>query len=78
MFLSPITVLEFNSYAAEEYGRIRAVLELEKKGVPIDPMDMLIAGHAKSEKLILVTNNTREFNRVEGLQTENWANCIIR
>ncbi len=71
LFLSPITVLEFDSYAAEEYGRIRA--ELEKKGMPIGPMDMLIAGHAKSEGLILVTNNVREFERVEGLMVEDWA-----
>lgn len=71
LFLSPITVLEFDSYAAEEYGRIRA--GLEKKGTPIGPMDMLIAGHAKSQGLTLVTNNVREFERVEGLIVEDWA-----
>lgn len=71
LFLSPITVLEFDSYAAEEYGRIRE--ELEKKGTSIGPMDMLIAGHAKSEGLTLVTNNVREFERVEGLIVEDWA-----
>lgn len=70
MFLSPITILEFDNYAAEEYGKIRA--NFEKKGVPIEPMDMLIAGHARSKNLILVTNNVKEFNRVENLKIENW------
>jgi len=71
LFLSPITILQFDGHAAEEYGRIKA--ELEKKGTPIGPMDTLIAGHAKSRGLILVTNNTREFNRVVGLTVEDWA-----
>lgn len=71
LFLSPITILQFDEHAAEEYGRIKA--ELEKKGTPIGPMDTLIAGHAKSRGLILVTNNTREFNRVDDLTVENWA-----
>ena len=71
MFLSPITILDFDEKAAEEYGRIRA--ELEKKGTPIGPMDTLIAGHAKAEGLILVTNNTREFNRVADLMVEDWT-----
>lgn len=71
LFLSPITVLDFHALAAEEYGKIRA--ELERKGRPIGPMDMLIAGHAKSEGLVLVTNNTGEFERVEGLMVEDWT-----
>lgn len=71
LFLSPITIKEFTVTAAEEYGKIRATLE--KKGTPIGPMDMLIAAHAKSEDLIIVTNNTKEFNRVNNLQIENWA-----
>lgn len=71
LFLSPITILGFGSAAAEEYGKIRA--KLEQRGTPIGPMDMLIAGHAKAENLILVTNNTREFERVEELKIENWA-----
>lgn len=70
-FMSAITVLGFNSRAAEEYGRIRA--ELETQGTPIGPMDMLIAAHAASENLVLVTNNTREFERVKGLMLENWV-----
>ena len=71
LFLSPLSVLDFSASAAAEYGKIRAALEL--RGRPIGPMDLLIAGHAKSEKLILVTNNTKEFLRVEGLAVENWA-----
>ncbi len=71
LFLSPITILGFDGQAAEEYGRIKA--ELEKKGTPIGPIDTLIAGHAKSRGLILVTNNTREFSRVAGLTVEDWA-----
>ncbi|MEH2959543.1 type II toxin-antitoxin system VapC family toxin [Candidatus Merdisoma sp. JLR.KK006] len=71
LFLSPITILQFDERAAEEYGRIKA--ELEKKGTPIGPMDTLIASHAKSRGLIIVTNNTREFNRVAGLTIEDWT-----
>ena len=71
LFLSPITILQFDEQAAEEYGRIKA--ELEKKGTPIGPMDTLIASHAKSRGLIIVTNNTREFNRVVGLTVEDWT-----
>jgi len=71
MFLSPLTVLDFDGLAAEEYGRIRA--DLEHRGTPIGPMDMLIAAHAKAEGLILVTNNTREFARVKGLEVEDWV-----
>ena len=69
LFLSPI--LEFGAEAAEEYGRIGA--DLEKKGTPIGSMDLLIAAHAKAEQLIIVTNNTREFKRVEGLPVEDWT-----
>lgn len=71
LFLAAISILPFDYHAAEEYGRIRA--KLESRGTPIGPMDMLIAGHAKSNGLILVTNNTREFLRVDGLQIEDWA-----
>ncbi|MCM1267748.1 MAG: type II toxin-antitoxin system VapC family toxin [Bacteroidales bacterium] len=71
LFLSPIMILEFDGRAAEEYGRIKA--ELEKKGTPIGPMDTLIAGHAKSGGFTLVTNNTREFDRVAGLTVEDWV-----
>lgn len=70
-FLVPFSVLPFGSAAASEYGEIRAYLQ--SRGTPIGPLDMLIAGHAKAEKLILVTNNVREFERVPGLEIENWA-----
>lgn len=69
-FLSIVDVLSFDSGAAIEYGKIRA--DLRKKGLPIGNMDMLIAAHAKSENLIIVTHNTREFERVEGIQLDDW------
>ena len=68
LFLSSISILPFDNYAAEEYGKVRA--ELERKGTPIGPMDMLIAGHARSERLILITNTTREFFRVVNQEVE--------
>ena len=70
-FLSVLDVLPFESCAATEYGEICA--RLRKKGTPIGTMDMLIAAHARAEELILVTNNTREFERVEDLKIENWV-----
>ena len=69
--LSNIEVLDFGTKVADEYGNIRADLEI--KGYPIDPLDTMIAAHAKSLGYILVTNNTREFNRVEGITVEDWA-----
>jgi tRNA(fMet)-specific endonuclease VapC len=71
-FFIGLYILDFDSGAAVEYGRIRAALR--KKGAPIGQMDMLIAAHAKSKNLILVTSNTGEFERVDGLQIENWMN----
>ena len=70
-FLLPMSVLPFGPDAASEYGEIRAYLQ--NKGTPIGPLDMLIAGHAKAENLVLVTNNVREFERIPGLRLENWA-----
>ena len=70
-FLLPFDVLPFGAAAASEYGEIRAYLQ--KAGTPIGAMDMLIAAHAKSEDIVLVTNNIREFERVVGLELENWA-----
>ena len=70
-FLTLISVKDFNQKAAEEYGRIRTALEL--KGTVIGPLDMLIASHAISEKLTLISHNTKEFERVEGLMLENWV-----
>ena len=70
-FLSILEILPFDDDAAVEYGKICA--DLQRKGTPIGTMDMLIAGHARAEHVILVTNNTREFERVENLRLENWA-----
>lgn len=70
LFLSNIAIMPFDSKAAEEYGKVRA--KLESRGTPIGPMDMLIAAHAKSMGCIMVTNNTREFQRVDGLVLEDW------
>ncbi|WP_044976658.1 type II toxin-antitoxin system VapC family toxin [Ruminococcus sp. HUN007] len=69
-FLSIVDILPFDSSAAEEYGAICA--DLKRKGTPIGNMDMLISAHAKSEGLIVVTHNTREFERVCGLKLEDW------
>lgn len=70
-FLSIIGVLPFDEAAAGEYGKICA--HLQRQGTLIGTMDMLIAGHAKVQDCILVTNNVKEFERVPGLQIENWA-----
>lgn len=70
-FLIPLTVLPFGAPAASEYGAIRT--HLQNQGTPIGPLDMLIAAHARSENMILVTNNVREFERVPRLEIENWA-----
>ncbi len=70
-FLSIIEILPFDDDAAIEYGGIRA--SLRRKGTPIGTMDMLIAAHAKSKGLIIVTNNISEFKRIDGLALENWV-----
>ena len=70
-FLSRIEVKPFEADAAREYGMIRA--KLSKAGKLIGANDLLIAAHAKTLGLTLVTNNTREFERVEGLKVENWV-----
>ncbi|HPB82575.1 MAG TPA: type II toxin-antitoxin system VapC family toxin [Spirochaetota bacterium] len=69
-FLSIFNILPFDDTDAAEFGIIKT--DLEKKGKIIGPMDLLIAGQAKSKKLILVTNNIKEFERVKGLKIENW------
>lgn len=63
--------MNFDSSAAESYGKIRA--SLEKGGIPIGPLDMMMAAHAKSLGYTVVTNNSREFMSVNGLKFENWA-----
>lgn len=70
-FLLPLEIIGFNSMAAVEYGKIRT--SLEKKGLPIGSLDMLIAAHAKSLGSVLVTNNMKEFDRVTDLNVENWV-----
>jgi Predicted nucleic acid-binding protein, contains PIN domain len=57
--------------AGEHYGQIRAALQ--QQGLPIGNNDLWLAAHARSQGWILVTNNTREFARVPGLQVENWV-----
>lgn len=74
IFLSEIQIVSFDVLAAQSYGIIKA--NLQKKGLPIGPMDTLIAAHAQSLGLTLVTNNTREFSRVENLSLEDWVNYI--
>ena len=64
-------ILPFGMETAESYGEIRA--ELEKNGTPIGPLDMMIAAHAKSLGYTVVTNNTKEFERIKRLKLENWA-----
>lgn len=71
MFLSGIAVLPFDTAASLEYGEIR--FRLKKTGNLIGSNDMLIAVHARSLSLILVTHNKSEFSRVEGLKIEDWA-----
>lgn len=70
-FMARIEVLSFDEAAAAHFGSIRA--ELERSGEPIGAYDLMIAGHARSAGLRLVTNNEREFSRVPGLLVENWA-----
>jgi tRNA(fMet)-specific endonuclease VapC len=70
-FVARLDVLPFEAKAAAHYGQVRA--ELERAGTPCGPHDMQIGGHARSEGLIVVTNNLREFNRMPGLRVENWV-----
>ncbi len=70
-FLIPLNVIDFGADSTNEYGKIRAALE--KQGTPIGSFDLLIAAHAKSLDLILVTNNEKEFERIEHLKIENWV-----
>jgi tRNA(fMet)-specific endonuclease VapC len=63
-------VLEFDHEDAQQAGEIRA--HLAKRGTPIGPHDVLIAGQAKARNLTLVTHNTTEFQRVSGLKVEDW------
>jgi tRNA(fMet)-specific endonuclease VapC len=69
--LGPLEIAQFDQAAAWSYGSLRA--QLEAKGMPIGSMDLLIAAHALSLGVPLVTNNLHEFRRVPGLRLENWA-----
>jgi len=70
-FLLPLKLINLDRSSVIEAAAIR--IQLEKKGTPIGPYDLLIAGLAKSRDMILVTNNTKEFERVVGLHMENWV-----
>jgi tRNA(fMet)-specific endonuclease VapC len=70
-FLVPLVIVDFDHQAAIVYGMIRATLE--RQGSSIGPLDTLIAAHALSLSVILVTNNIREFSRVPDLKVVNWA-----
>lgn len=70
-FLLPLEILPFSQKAASFYGELRS--KLEREGKVIGSMDMLIASHAVSENLILVTNNLKEFSRIQSLKLENWV-----
>jgi len=70
-FISRLEVLPYAPKAAAHYGNIRA--DLERKGTTIGVNDLHIAGHARSEGLVLVTNNIKEFERVDGLRLDNWV-----
>ena len=69
-FVSRLQTLDYGLKAAAHYGDIRA--KLERKGKPIGVNDLHIAAHARSEGLTLVTNNQREFARIDGLRVDNW------
>ncbi|WP_216900543.1 type II toxin-antitoxin system VapC family toxin [Synechococcus sp. CCY 9618] len=71
LFLAPLTLLPFDERAAWACGGLR--VELERRGTPIGALDMMIAAHALSQQVPLITNNSREFARVPGLHVENWV-----
>ena len=70
-FLLPLEIPNYDATAAETYGKIRA--ELERAGTPMGAMDLMIAAHALSLNLTLITHNLKEFQRVPGLQAESWV-----
>ncbi len=70
-FVSPLQIAGFDEAAAKSYGEVRA--GLERKGTPIGALDTLIAAHALSLGVMLVTHNTREFSRVAGLRLADWT-----
>lgn len=70
-FAARLDVLNYDSEAASHSGQLRA--ELARSGRPIRPYDQMVAGHARSRGLVLITNNLREFTRVPGLRVEDWS-----
>ncbi|MDM8524219.1 type II toxin-antitoxin system VapC family toxin [Desulfococcaceae bacterium HSG8] len=70
-FLTPFEIIPYDETASKYYGEIRS--RLEKQGIVIGPLDLLIAAHALSRDMVLVTNNEKEFKRIKSLQVENWA-----
>lgn len=70
-YLRYVEVLEYPEDAAIHYARIRA--DLKRQGIMIGANDLFIAAHARCLDMVLVTNNTREFERIEGLRIENWT-----
>jgi len=71
-FILPLEVAAFEHTAALFYGELRSALE--KQGTPIGPLDTMIGAHALSLNLTLITNNTKEFNRILGLKVIDWIN----
>jgi tRNA(fMet)-specific endonuclease VapC len=69
-FSARLEILPFGEKAAAHYGQIRT--QLERTGQRAGAYDMMIGGHARSEGLVLVTNNVREFERMPGVTSENW------
>ena len=70
LFLEGIVSLAWDRSAADRYGIVRS--NLERIGNPIGSLDTMIAAHALSSELVLITNNERHFSRVKGLKTRNW------
>jgi tRNA(fMet)-specific endonuclease VapC len=70
-FAARLEVLAFDEHAAAHTGQLRA--ELKRAGRPIGPYDEMIAGHARSRALVVVTNNTMQFEHVAGIRLANWA-----
>ena len=70
-FVQHLSIIDWDKKAAEHYGNIREFLQA--RGNVIGAMDMMIAAHARSRKMIMVTNNERHFKRVPKLKIENWA-----
>jgi len=71
LFAAPLVIAPFDAAAASNYGDVRS--DLEKRGKPIGALDTMIGAHALALGVTLVTNNTREFSRIRGLDLENWA-----